>query len=306
MATSRPWILLCPASRGIGLALGRHLLRNTTVPILATCRGDPESTRHRLLDGLVSAGDDPSGRLEVVRLDVTREETMADAAAAAAALFPPPPASSSSSTASGAGGGGGHHLHLAFALPGILLNPEKSPAQVDYGSALDTFRVNALGPLLLMKWFEGFMPRKATRLDLGSNGGSGGGDIGGYGGSSGGDALTIPPQSVWVNMSARVGSTADNQLGGWYSYRSSKAAVNSLTKSLDVQLRARAGDKAMAISYHPGTVKTELSRDFWGSVSNDALFEPDDAAERMARVVTQIRPEQRGKCWDYKGEEVPP
>ena len=128
------------------------------------------------------------------------------------------------------------------------------------------------------------------------------------GGGGGGDSSLhyLPTQSIWVNMSARVGSVTDNRLGGWFSYRSSKAAVNSLTKSLDYALRMRGGDKAMAMAYHPGTVKTDLSRDFWGSIANDKLFTPEYAVEAMARVVLGAGLEQRGKVWDYNGEEVLP
>ena len=106
-------------------------------------------------------------------------------------------------------------------------------------------------------------------------------------------------------MSARVGSVADNRAGGWYSYRASKAAVNSLTKSFDHQLRARCGDKALAVAYHPGTVRTDLSRDYWAGVPEGKLFEPDDAAAKMARVLLEtVGPAHRGRCWDWKGEEV--
>lgn len=270
---SRPWILLCPSSRGIGFALARHLLRTTRAPILATARSpDTCGVRDRILDGLSGVDKD---RLEVVRVDVTAEETVAAAARRAADLFPPAT----------------HHLRLALALPGVLLRAEKSAAQVDYDAALETLRVNVLGPLLLIKHFEPFLPRKSTELSP-----AGGGDEG-----SG-----LPPHAVWVNMAARVGSVSDNRLGGWYSYRASKAAVNSLTKSLDPQLLARSGPKAMAMSYHPGTVKTDLSRDFWDSVANDTLLEPDVAADKMARVVRDMTVEQRGRCWDYNGQEVPP
>ncbi len=144
---------------------------------------------------------------------------------------------------------------------------------------------------MLMKYFEGFLPRKAAHLDLDQGNGA---------------QLAMPSHAVWVNMGARVGSVTDNRLGGWYSYRSSKAAVNSLTKSLDHQLVTRSGGKAMAISYHPGTVKTSLSREFWSSVANDTLLDPEVAVEKMADVVTGVGLEQRGRCWDYKGEEVPP
>lgn len=107
-------------------------------------------------------------------------------------------------------------------------------------------------------------------------------------------------------MSARVGSTTDNKLGGWYSYRASKAGVNSFTKSLDLYLNTRAGDKAMAIAYHPGTVKTGLSKEFWGNVKEEKLFSAGYAVERMLEVVRGVGIEGRGRCWDWKGEEVLP
>lgn len=107
-------------------------------------------------------------------------------------------------------------------------------------------------------------------------------------------------------MSARVGSTTDNSLGGWYSYRASKAGVNSITKSLDLFLRTRSGDKAMAMSYHPGTVKTGLSKEFWGNVKEEKLFSPEFAVEKMVGVVRNVGLDGRGKCWDWKGEEILP
>ncbi|POR38784.1 C-factor [Tolypocladium paradoxum] len=107
-------------------------------------------------------------------------------------------------------------------------------------------------------------------------------------------------------MAARVGSTADNRAGGWYSYRASKAAVFSLTRSLDLFLLARCGERALAVAYHPGTVRTDLSREFWRNVPEGRLFSPEYAAERMVHVICGLDVEQRGRCWDWKGEEVPP
>lgn len=107
-------------------------------------------------------------------------------------------------------------------------------------------------------------------------------------------------------MAARVGSTRDNNLGGWYSYRASKAAVNSIAKSVDIYLRQRCGDKAMCVSLHPGTVKTGLSQEFWASTPKEKLFTPEFAAERLVEVVTNVGVEGRGKCWDYQGKEIPP
>lgn len=107
-------------------------------------------------------------------------------------------------------------------------------------------------------------------------------------------------------MSARVGSISDNSLGGWYSYRASKAGVNQLVKSLDIYLKNTAGEKAMSVGLHPGTVKTGLSKEFWASTKTEKLFEPDWVAGRLLDVVKTTGIEGRGRCWDWEGKEVMP
>ena len=139
---------------------------------------------------------------------------------------------------------------------------------------------------MLIKHFSPFLPKKATSL-VQENG--------------------LPPQAVWANMSARVGSITDNtNLGGWYSYRASKAAVNQVTKTFDNYLKMNAGEKAMGISLHPGTVKTGLSKEFWKNVKEEKLFSPEYAAEKLMEVVNSRSLEDRGRCWDWKGKEIPP
>jgi hypothetical protein len=106
-------------------------------------------------------------------------------------------------------------------------------------------------------------------------------------------------------MSARVGSTSDNSLGGWYLYRD-QSGVSSLTKTFDLYLRNTAAEKACAIALHPGTVKTGLSKEFWGNVE-EKLFTPEYAAERLLEVVRGLGIEVgRGRRWDWKGEEILP
>ncbi|KAJ9635496.1 hypothetical protein H2199_008499 [Coniosporium tulheliwenetii] len=96
-------------------------------------------------------------------------------------------------------------------------------------------------------------------------------------------------------MSARVGSITDNSLGGWYSYRASKAAVNQITKTFDNFLRSTAGDAAMAVALHPGTVKTDLSREFWGNVREEKLFEAEWVAERLVELLGGAKGRRSGK-----------
>lgn len=285
---SKPWIFVSPSSRGIGHAVTRHLLKHTSLPIVATCRSrDTAATKASLLDALGPACasqhevEDHASRLAVLRLDVADEGSVADAAAQAAELFPP----------------ASHHLHLGVAVPGIL-HPEKSPAQVDYRKAEETFRVNALGPLLLMKHFGEFLPRKRTELLLPPDQQEG---------ETGSGALRLPRHATWLAVSARVGSVSDNRLGGWYSYRASKAAVNSLARTFDLHLRQRSGDRALAVAYHPGTVRTGLSREFWAGVREDRLFSPEFAAERLCKVAASRTPaDHRGRIWDWDGKEILP
>ncbi|KAL0937568.1 short-chain dehydrogenase reductase [Colletotrichum truncatum] len=265
---SRPWIFVSPSSRGIGRHLTRYLLRTTTAPILATSRADNTAAKQHILDSLPEA-EDLAPRLKVVRVDVTDESTVEAAAEEARALFPTD----------------SHHLRLALAIPGIL-HPEKSLAQVEYDKALETFKVNTLGQMLLMKHFCDFLPRKSVPLQ---------------------NEQGLARHAVWAAMSARVGSTSDNRKGGWYSYRASKAGVTSLAKSLDLWLGARSGDKAMAVAYHPGTVKTGLSEAFWSTVPKGQLFEPEYAVERMCSVLTkEVGLDGRGRCWDWQGKEILP
>jgi NAD(P)-dependent dehydrogenase (short-subunit alcohol dehydrogenase family) len=141
---------------------------------------------------------------------------------------------------------------------------------------------------MVIKHFSQFLPRKMMKE------------------SSAEKLEGLPTPAVWAMMSARVGSISDNKLGGWYSYRSSKAAVNSLTKSFDNHLKTSAGENAMAIGLHPGTVKTDLSKEFWNNVKNDKLFMPEQSAKYLVDMVKGIKNDQRGRCWDYAGKEIMP
>ena len=116
----------------------------------------------------------------------------------------------------------------------------------------------------------------------------------------------LPASAVLALISGRVASTVDNGLGGWYSYRASKAAVNSIAKSVDIYLRQRCGENAMAMALHPGTVKTNLSASFWATTPKEKLFTPEFAAEKLIQVVKDIGLNGRGKCWDWEGKEIPP
>lgn len=119
-----------------------------------------------------------------------------------------------------------------------MLHPERSILKIDAAKAEETLRINLLGPLLVMKHFSPFLP-SVSKCNKEKEGDREGGDR----------------PAVWGNVTARVGSIADNHKGGWYSYRSSKAGLNQATKTLDIELSFRNGGAAMAVALHPGTVK---------------------------------------------------
>lgn len=176
------------------------------------------------------------------------------------------------------------HLRLGLMVPGMLI-PEKAPDKIEYEGALDTLKLNLLAPMMLVKYLSVMLPRKAAKLEA---------------------VEGLPGPAVLGLMSARVGSIGDNQKGGWYSYRSSKAGVNQLARSTDIFLKMQNGKNALCVSLHPGTVKTGLSEKFWASTPKDKLFSPEYAAESLIEVVKGMDEKGRGKCWDWAGKEIPP
>lgn len=168
------------------------------------------------------------------------------------------------------------YIDTAFITGGVLY-PEKQPSDLNLEHIRTTFEINVFSHLLMIKHFSRFL-------------------LSAHSPSEG--------LSKWVHVTARVGSIADNQRGGWYSYRSSKAALNQVVRTFDRQLQMNKA-KAMCVGVHPGTVKTDLSKDFWESSSKQELFEPEDSAEKLANVVKDLKESQRSKVWDWGGKEVP-
>jgi NAD(P)-dependent dehydrogenase (short-subunit alcohol dehydrogenase family) len=265
--SANPFILVSPATRGLSLALTRHLLRTTKLPVYATHRSSsPSDVREHILSPLKNANINAE-RLKLIALDLNSESSIASAAQVLSESLHSENAESES------------YIHTAFFTGGVL-HPEKQPADLDLESINHSFQINVISHLLLIKHFSAFLPPS--------------------------NPLPSPPiPAKWVHISARVGSISDNKRGGWYSYRASKAALNQVVKTFDLQLQMRTNN-AMCIGVHPGTVKTDLSKKFWGSVEEGRLLEPEMSAERLIDVVGALKMEQRGKIWDWEGKEVPP
>ncbi|KAH9847948.1 NAD-P-binding protein [Lenzites betulinus] len=278
-----PFVLISPATRGISLALVRHYLRTTTLPIFGTYRPNPPSSSsahprthesvHAEIFSPLKGNVDPA-RLRLLPLDLTSEESIAAAADALADALPKDAQS---------------YIRIAFFLAGVL-HPERQPADLALEDITETFRLNVISHLLLIKHFSRFLPpaSAATAKPPAAS-----------------EDTPASPLAKWVHVSARVGSISENALGGWYSYRASKAALNQVVRTFDLHLQARKLP-AIAAAVHPGTVKTDLSKAFWGGVKPGQLFEPAYAAERLAAVVQGLGKTQRGRIWDWKGEEIKP
>jgi NAD(P)-dependent dehydrogenase (short-subunit alcohol dehydrogenase family) len=156
------------------------------------------------------------------------------------------------------------YLHDANAMP------EKSWRQIDPEHLVKAFRINAIGPAILMKHFLPLMPRDR--------------------------------RSVFATLSARVGSIGDNKLGGWYGYRASKAAVNQFVHTAAVELK-RKKPLAICVALHPGTVESKLSAPF--AKSNLEVRSAAEAADQLLKVIDELEPRHSGGFFDHRGDTIP-
>lgn len=257
-----PYILCSPGSSGLSLALARQFLQGTKLPIIATSRADLTATKDRILHDL----DVESSRVTMLQVDYTDEATVRSAASQVQDIL-----------------GKDNYLCLSMIAPGILLNPEKTPQQIDYEDTMQTFKINTLGPMLAIKHFSNFLPKRHTKLES-------------YDG--------LPDTAVWATMSARVGSIGDNKLGGWFAYRASKAAVNQVSRTFQNNL-VMTKRPAISVTLHPGTVKTNLSKDFWASTKPEKLFTPEYSAAKLHEVIRSLKSSDGGGQFDWKGESIP-
>ena len=150
--------------------------------------------------------------------------------------------------------------------------PEKSIAQLDPQFFLRSMQVNALPTLLLAKHFK--------------------------------TALKHTEPALMAVVSARVGSIEDNRLGGWHSYRCSKAALNMALKNISIEWR-RSMPNVCVTALHPGTTDTNLSVPFQRNVPDGKLFTSNYTAECLVNVLSKLQPSDTGKFLAYDGAEIP-
>lgn len=150
--------------------------------------------------------------------------------------------------------------------------PERSYKRLDADAMAEVFALNTIGPALIAKHMLPLMPRER--------------------------------RFVFAALSARVGSISDNRLGGWHSYRASKAALNMILKNLAIET-ARTNPQGVVVGLHPGTVDSALSRPFQTNLREGQLSEPQAAAGDLVAVLAKRAPEDSGKVFDFRGDVVP-
>ena len=174
-------------------------------------------------------------------------------------------------------------LDLVINTAGVLSNerfsPEKAIRQASADQFLDQMRNNAM-PLLLLGKHLGPLLKKSH-------------------------------QAHFITLSARVGSISDNQLGGWFSYRASKAALNMLVRTLAIEWQRTLPNTCLA-AYHPGTVDTKLSKPFVSNPSTTKseqpagrdILSPATAAQHLLTLIPKLTPQHTGTFWDWRHDQV--
>ena len=150
--------------------------------------------------------------------------------------------------------------------------PERSLRKLDPTAMLEVLRLNSVGPALIAKHFLPLLPPDR--------------------------------RSVFAALSARVGSIGDNRLGGWHSYRASKAALNMLLRNFAIEM-AGTHPKVVIAGLHPGTVATNLSGPFQGNVPRQQLLSPEESAAHLLDVIDGLTPADSGGVFDWRGDRLP-
>ena len=172
---------------------------------------------------------------------------------------------------------GTQKIDIVIVATGILHNkdfgPEKSIKDLDPDNFLKVLKINTIGPAIIGKHF----------LPL----------------------LTKDQKSVFAFLSARVGSISENKLGGWYSYRASKTALNQVVKNFSIEV-CRTNPNAVILGLQPGTVESNLSEPFKKNVAREKLFTPEYSAEMLAKVILNSTQKNSGDLLSWDGEIINP
>ncbi len=167
------------------------------------------------------------------------------------------------------------HVDGVIVATGMLhdgaLMPEKALKELSAENMQAVYMVNTVGPMLIAKHF---LPK-----------------------------FSRDSRGVFAVISARVGSVSDNRLGGWHSYRASKAALNMLLKNASIEMK-RTHPESIIVGLHPGTVDSDLSKPFQRHVPEGKLFTSEHSVSHMLSVLYGLYAKDSGKLFAYDGTRI--
>jgi NAD(P)-dependent dehydrogenase (short-subunit alcohol dehydrogenase family) len=171
--------------------------------------------------------------------------------------------------------GGPQPFDLIICTVGFLstddISPEKKLSDINAVSLSVYFAVNAIIPALCLKHFAPLLNRES--------------------------------KTCFAVLSAMVGSISDNKLGGWYGYRSSKAALNMLIKTAAIEL-SRTLKKSTVVAIHPGTTISSLTKPFSKNIDKSKYYEPNLSASRIVAVCESLHNEDSGGLFNWDGKRI--
>lgn len=265
-------MIVTGASRGIGREMVKRLLERTKGKVVACCRNSD--------DFEVSADEEVfKHRLYVMQLDLEKQDQIDALAEEIKSKF--------------------NRVDGLFNVAGLLgdggkttSGPERSLAAIERSWFEKTMAINVIGPVLLTQALSSMMRSKQRGRQRKTD-------------DDGGLSHTVPherPQTIVTNISARVGSISDNRLGGWYSYRISKAALNQATRTMAHELKRQG---TLAVALHPGTTDTDLSQPFSKNVKKGSLFPVYFTVDQILDIVDALEDKHSGGLFDWAGKAIP-
>ena len=260
------------ANRGIGLQFVKSLLERTKGTVVACCRS-PENASS--LDAIkMSLPENKRSRLQIQKLDIEDQASIEKAAEAIKSTY--------------------GRVDVLLNVAGILGDggkttpgPERTLSAIDREWFEKNLAVNVVGPVMFTQALAPLLQTKRRRV------------------SKKKAEQSDPdhrPTAVVANLSARVGSISDNELGGWYSYRMSKSALNQAVRTIAHEGK-RQGFQCIAL--HPGTTDTDLSRPFQRNVQDGRLFPVDFTVSQLLDCIDCIADAHSGGLYDWSGKALP-
>eukprot|EP00977_Amphora_coffeiformis_P021345 scaffold9208_cov154-Amphora_coffeaeformis.AAC.4 len=253
------------ASRGIGLQFVKALTTKTQGKIVACCRKPEQATQ---LNEFIGTLPNPS-RVEVIPLDLEEQSSIEAFGTRVRNTY--------------------NRVDILLNVAGLLGDskttpgPERSLARVDRKWFETSLAINLIGPVMVTQELVPLLgQRRRPRKDND-------------------DGTKDRPAAVVANLSARVGSISDNRIGGWYSYRISKAGLNQATRTMALELGRQS---VWCVALHPGTTDTDLSKPFQANVKKESLFPVDFTVNQLLSVIDSVHAEHSGGLYDWAGKSV--